>query len=134
SVIVIINKTHTPSGVGHGYTADSGWVTIVSKCSVAIVAVERVHLAGEVSHHDIGETLIVVICEIPPHAWIGVPLAIHGDSRTQPNFLECAIAFVVEKKFGHGVVGDKDVQMAVSIVIRKSDTQTLAWNREARLV
>src|SRR6202158_6590235 len=57
-------------------------------------------------------------------------LAIHGDAGAKRNFLECAIAFVVVKKFGHGVVGDKDVEMAVPIVIRKSDAQTLARLRE----
>ncbi len=58
-------------------------------------------------------------------------LAIQSDARVQTNLFKCAISLVVIKKFGHGVVGDKKVNVAIAVVIRESNAQTLAWRREA---
>src|SRR5216683_204835 len=54
-----------------------------------------------------------------------------ADSRRIALVGKGAIAFVPVKEFGHGVIGNKDVEMAVPIVIGESDAQSLAWLREA---
>src|SRR5712671_2488966 len=118
----------------HGHAAESGWITVVGKGAIAIVSIKRVHLAGEGGNHQVRQTIVVVVREVYSHACVGVALAIHRDAGAQRNFLECAIAFVVVKKFGYGVVGHKDVQMAVPIVIGESNAQPLARLRKAYFV
>src|SRR5437016_5464370 len=115
SVIVIINESYTPAGVRHGHATDSGRIAIVGKGAIAVVPIECVHLACEVGNYQVRQAVVVIIREVHSHACVAMALAVYSDSGAQRNFLECAIAFITVKKFGYGVVGDKDVDMAVPI-------------------
>src|SRR5580704_18770988 len=53
-------------------------------------------------------------------------LSIDSHTRYQPNFLEGAITSVVVKEFGHGIVGNEEIDVPVAVVIRNSCAQAFA--------
>ena len=93
--------------------------------------IQRVHLVGQVGDHQVGQSIVIVIGKIHAHAGISVAFAIHRYTGGESDFLKCAVAFVVVKKFRHGIVGDKNIHAAVAIVVRDRDAQALARLREA---
>src|SRR5260370_40375406 len=110
----------------HGHAPNAGGITLIRKCAVAVISVECIHLAREISDHQIREAIVVVVCEIDSQPRERMALSIDGPPRYKRNLLERAVALVVIEEFGHGIVGHKEIDASVAVVIRDSYAQAFA--------
>src|SRR5271165_1949280 len=117
TIVVVIQESHAPTGMLHAHEAESGGIAVVVESAVAIVSIERVNLAGQVGDDQVGQSVVVVVRKVHAHSGVCVTFAVHGYARLQGNFFERAIPSIVVKKFGHGVVGEKQIDAAVAVIV-----------------
>src|SRR4029077_19476186 len=106
----------------------------VSKRGVAIVLIESVALVGEIGDDQVGPAVIVVIGEVDAHAGISAAVAVDGYLRRQTHFFKRAITLVVVEELDHGVVGDKEIDVAIAIVVRQRNAESFASLRKANFL
>jgi len=115
----------------HGHEPDAGGIAFIVECAIAVVSIQRIDLAGQVGDDQVRQAVIVVIRKIHAHSRVGVALAIHGYARLQRHFFKRAVTLVVVEKFGHGIVGKKEIDASVAVVVGKRNAQSFAGNGEA---
>src|SRR5260370_41822875 len=106
--------------MGHGLAADAGGIAFVYKGAVAVIPVEGIHLARKIGNHQIREAIVVVVREIDSHSCKRMALGIDGHTRYERHLLKRTITLVVIKEFGHGIAGNKEIDVPVAVVIRNS--------------
>src|SRR2546427_1944468 len=120
--------------MGHGHAADAGGITLVGKGAAAVIPVEGIHLGRKIGNHQIREAIVIVVREIDSHSRKRMALSIDGHTRYKGNLLKRAMAFVVIKEFRHGIVGHKEIDMPVAVVIRNGYAQAFARLCQAKLI
>ena len=65
------------------------------------------------------------------HPCVGAPIFAYAQARHQRHLLEISVALIVIKKTGHCVVGNINVDVAVSVCIRQGNTQAFARFRNS---
>ena len=98
----------------------------VDKASIPVVLVKCVLLVSEIGDDQIWKTVVVVVRKIDAHTCIRASFPIHGILLQQANLLERSVASVVVEKLHHRIVGDKDIRVAIPVVIRNSNPQPFA--------
>src|SRR5581483_12161340 len=71
-------------------------------------------------------TIVVVVGEVGTHARICLAVGIGGDHGHQAGFLEGPVPLVAVEELDHGVVGDKQVDVAVAAVVGNGNAQAFA--------
>jgi hypothetical protein len=68
--------------------SDAGGIRDISKAAMAVVPIKGIPLIREISNHQIGQTVIVVVSEIHAHAGTAAPVIVDAHVRFEANFLE----------------------------------------------
>ena len=122
-VVVKVHEADTPAGVEIRECGHPGLHGPVGKQAMAVIAIKRVVLSGEVGDDDVGVPIVVEVPEIHPHA--GDTLAVVGerDTRFEASLGKLLPAIVVEEELFHAVVGHHDVGKPVRIVVGESHSE-----------
>ncbi len=90
-----------------------------------VVVVEVLGVVGKVALHQVSPAVVVVVGEVRAHARLLLALAAVGNSRLHADVGEGAVAVVVVKRAGRGIVGHVDVGPAVAVIIAPHHAQTV---------
>ena len=127
SVVVIIKESHPPTRVRLGHRADAGRIAHIIESSIVAVVIYCLSLARQVSHTEIGPSIVVVVGEVDAHTgeWINPP-ASTATPDGMPTSSNVPSGFLVEQKFRGAVIGDKEIDAPVAIVIGDGNAQGLS--------
>src|SRR5579859_1103170 len=89
----------------------------VLKRSIVKIAIKARLLEIEVSDNKVLPSRTRGIRRVRPHARLGAAVAAHGDSGKVANLAKRPVTIIVEKKVGHGVVGNKNVLPTIVVII-----------------
>src|SRR5579859_2804503 len=89
----------------------------VLKRSIVKIAIKARLLEIEVSDNKVLPSRARGIRRVRPHARLGAALAAHGNSGKVAYLAKCPVSIIVEKKVGHGIVGNKNVLPTVVVII-----------------
>src|SRR5437899_11728670 len=95
TVIVIVEKSHAPTGVRKAHPCEARRITFVGKRAASVVTVQRIHLIGQVSYDQIRKSVVVVIREFYSHSCIGAAFSINCYPRWQFNLLKGSITSIL---------------------------------------
>jgi hypothetical protein len=99
-----------------GDRADAGGDGIIAEVQGAAFAdVEGAHFVGKIAHGDGEGAVIAEISGIYTHSATSLAGCVKSHARHGADFLEFAVAFVVEDEILNGIVGDDEVDQAVAI-------------------
>lgn len=129
AVIVEIGPTHAPAGAARRDARQPGCQARVAKQTTALIVIERVDLAGEVGHDQVGAAVVVVVAEVGAHP--GVRFAVFGEGHAclKRTLAERSIPMVAEQQLCDPVAGDEHVGPPVVIIIGEGDAQPFALVR-----
>src|SRR5579859_6300997 len=89
----------------------------ILKRSIVKIAIKARLLEIEVSDNKVLPSRARGIRGVRPHARLGAALAAHGNSGKVAHLAKRPVTIIVEKKVGHGVVGNKNVLPTVVVII-----------------
>jgi hypothetical protein len=127
SVVVIIKESHSPTRVRLGHGADAGRIAHIVESSIVPVAINCVSLARQVGHTEIGPSVVVVVGEVDAHTGEWITSGVYSHPGWNAYFLKRSIWFLVEEKFRGTVIGDKEIDAPIAIVI--GDGNALRFRR-----
>src|SRR5882762_5824130 len=130
-VIVVVQEPNTPSRMGQRHFTDSRSRARIRERAITVVSIQRVSLICQVSNHNIRPAIIVIVCEIHAHACIGSAVNIHGNFGWQPHLFKRSISLAVVQKLHHRIVGHKQIDMSIAIIVRDCQSQTFSRPRES---
>ena len=122
TVVVEIEKHGAPAEV-LGVQAETRGVGDVVESAVAIVAVERGGVVGEVGFENVEAAVAVVVGGRGAHAGLGAAVFVEGCARGDGNVLEGAVAIVVIEDAWGGIAGDENVGPAVVVIVESGDAE-----------
>ena len=127
AIIVEIFQPHAPTGGFAGERAKTGFQFLGAERTVAVVMEDHVGLVRKLRDKKVGKAIVVVILKDNAHA--GEHLAVVGKGRAgiQAYFGKGAVTVVVKKKLLDHVVGDKNICIAIAIIIREGYAQPFAF-------
>src|ERR1035438_6632801 len=83
-VIVKIVHAHAPAGkLAGGASQSRGTGTVFEKCRTSGVPEQQIRVVDHTRHHDVRQTIVVVIAEIHTHARDGAAAVAEGDAGFQ---------------------------------------------------
>jgi hypothetical protein len=109
------------------HSSQTGVLAGVRKSPIAVVFEKGKPLIGERSDNKVSKSVVVVIGEINSHTGKGAAIGIYSRLGDQAYFIKCAIPLVLVQKFGNRIVGDKNVNASIAVVVRNRDTQSFPW-------
>src|SRR6476469_7577482 len=93
--------------------------------ALAFVMKNSVCVARKDSDDSVEPPVIVVIREIDSHPCLCVAVFIVSNARRHCELLKSSITLILEQKVWSGVVGDKDIEVAVIVIIYRARTQAI---------
>src|SRR5580700_5076561 len=126
-VVIVINKLDAPPGVQECHGSQTRVLAGVRKSIVAIVFEKGKLLISERSDNKVRKSVVVVIGKINSHAGKGVAIDIYSRLGDQAYFIKCSIPLVCIQKFRDRIIGDKNVNASIAVVVRNRDTQSFPW-------
>ncbi len=99
SIVVVVEKTHTPAGMQQRNRVQSRDGRGVIERAVFQIGVERVSLVREIGDDDVRPAVVVIVLKVHAHAGKGVAIAVESSSGSQSHFFERSVAAVVEQIF-----------------------------------
>src|SRR5262249_14082808 len=124
AIVVVVKKADAPAGAQQSHLRDAGAVSVVVEGAIAVVAIERILLHGEVRDDQVRKTVVVVVLEVDTHAGISLPFTVYRDLRGETDLAELVSVVPVEE-LEHGVVRDRQIYLAVTVEVRKSNPEPL---------
>src|SRR5260370_22555635 len=119
SIIVIVQKTRTPTEKWNCHVRHAGSEAYIGKAGVSVVAVQRVVVVGEIRDAEVDSSVAVVIADRNPHSGLFSTLVIQSESREVTDVLERAVMLVVVEVFRDGIIRNQQVNPAVIIDINE---------------
>ena len=98
----------------------------VEEPAFAEVAIKRVVHRLEVRDGQLGTAVAVDILGVRAHARLGVPIAVVAGARGFRGVLERAVPVVEKDEVRAHVVGDEEVDLAVTVQVGRDDAESLA--------
>src|SRR5216684_7711690 len=117
TVIVIVKKFQSPAAHQTGCGADTGRSRLIVECFVVVVLVYRKHLTVYIGYEQIHPPIFVEVRGIHAHAGASPAVGAVGHARISRSIFESAVASIHEEKVRHGVIANKEVEMAVVVEI-----------------
>src|SRR5439155_19819051 len=93
------------------------------------VAVKSISLEAQRIDEKIRPAVVVVVGEVDTHAGIGAAVIVVADSRGEPHLCKTACTQIVEQLLLSGIVGHRDIHLAVAVVVADRNTKPLARGR-----
>src|SRR5216683_2966269 len=122
AVVVEIEKRDAPAEVLRVEPESRGKGFVVEG-AVAIVAVERGGIVGEIGFEQIEFAVAVVVGNGRAHAGLLAPVVVESGAGDDGNVGERAVVIVVVKNAGGAVAGDINVRPAVVVVIKSGNAE-----------
>src|SRR6266404_1074128 len=124
AIIIEVFQAHAPPGGSTGEDAESGLETAVTERTAAVIVVQAVNFPGQLGHHYVWTTIVVIILKNYTHARHPSPVLGKCSARLQRNLCKRPVSIVVVKILLHAIVGDKYIRKSVAIVIGECYTQS----------
>ena len=123
TVVIEIDESEPESRESTSRGRESGSGGAVDETS-ALVQMKRVGLPAEIADQDVLIAVVVHILDHDPHARLGdaaeVPIATGPDRE----LLELQVTSVHPEVVGHSVVGDEEVEAAVTVGVDRRDSES----------
>src|SRR6266436_405085 len=126
-VVIVVNKLDAPPGIQECHSSQTGVLAGVQKSLVAIVFEKGKPLISERCDYKVRKSVVVVIGKINSHAGEAAAIRIHRCLGDQAYFIKCSIPLVLVQKFRDRIIGDKNVNASIVVVVRNRDTQSFRW-------
>ena len=92
---------------------------------MAVVVVPDVVLIIEVGYEQIELAVVIVVSQGYAHGSLLAAAIVDCRSRDESDFLEGTIAVVMIKKVGSGVIGNKNIDLAILIKITADNSEAI---------
>ena len=130
-IIVIVQKSNSPTRVQKGHPPYPTHITIVSEAGIPAVVIKRVFLVGKIGNDKIRHAVVIVVLKVNSHSGVGPAIAVNRDLCSQTDLFKCAITLIAIEKLKHRVIGHHNVDLAVAIVVCDRNAKSLAGFIEA---
>src|SRR5438128_4358940 len=134
SIVVVVKKSDSPSRVGQRYLSNSKDLAGVGERAVAVVLIESVALIRQVGYHNVRPAIVIVVGEVHAHTGISSAINVYCNFGGKADFFESAIPLVVIEELDHGVVGNKEIDITVAIIVRDGHAKSFPWFAETQLL
>ena len=125
TVVVVVEKARSPAQQLDCGRGEAGRGRDVGETHAALVAVERVRLGKKVGYVQVGIAILIVVAKVRAHARFDVAIAVVRHAGDEGDVLEGAVALVLEEHVRGLVVGDKEVAVAIGVVIGRHHAQAV---------
>src|SRR5205085_8414806 len=98
---------------------------LVVKCAVAIVVQEGGSVVGKIRFEDIESAVAVIIADRRAHARLLAPIVVERRAGNDGNIGESSVLIVVIQNAGGAVACDKNVGLAVVVVIERGNAEAV---------
>src|SRR5580704_16807362 len=122
TVIVEIEKHGAPAEI-LGVQAEAGVKSDIVEGAIAVVAIERGSVVGEIGFENVQVAVAVEIRNGGTHASLFFSVFVESRARKDGYIGEGAVAIVVVEHAGSAVAGDKNVRPTVFVKIQRGYTE-----------
>ena len=134
SIIVVVKKSNSPARVGQRYLSNSHGLADVGERAVAIVLIESVALIRQVGYHNVRPAIVIVVGEVHAHTGISTAVNVYCNFGSEADVFESAVPLVVIEELDHGVVGNKEIDTTVVIIVRDGHAKSFPGFGETQLL
>ena len=118
-----IEEAGAEAEIGEGGCDEANLDADIRKVLAAFVAIQGIALSGEGRHHHVQIAVLIVIADCDPHIRHRVRLAsTEGDAFLQRHILERAVALIAIQIVRPDVIGDEEIQAALSMKVCRRDS------------
>ena len=128
SIQIEVEEANAPACIHDGCHGDAGRPGNIFKRVIALVAIERIHLAADIGHKKILVSILIKVDRIDAHAGARRSVGAVGYTRGQGDLFKFARSFIQEEKVRHGIFGDKQVEQPVVVDVGRHHAKRLAGN------
>ena len=124
AIVVKIQKHRAPAEI-LGVQTEAGGESHIVKVAIAIVAIERGSVVGEIGFENIELAVAVEIGDGRAHAGLLRAIFVEGRAGNDGDIGKRAIVIVVIENAGSAVAGDVDIRPAVIIEVESGDAESV---------
>ena len=98
--------------------------------SISFIAIQRVGFKFQIGNDQVQLSISVIIPKVRTHARLWPTISVISSTGTESDVFEGSIPFIVVKEVGHGIIGHKDVDVPIVIVVCYDNSQSFSLRIE----
>ena len=129
TIQVKIDKLGTPTEVLPTDFSNARSKRDIREAAVPIVPIKRIVILRKIRHDQVQIPIVIIVAKIDAHAGLLPSVLAEGDSCLQSDLGKRLVSIVSKKEVGSGIIGDKQIQIAIIVIVTPHHPETIVFRR-----